>query len=117
MQYLLMPIGVACVIAAIVHGYLGQAKLIGPAAYTHKWAKGFVGMIWQYSTVTWAMIGAFIAVSPWLVPREDLSWAVPLACSPILYGVAGNFLVSGGRHFGWMIFAVIIAAATLVANL
>lgn len=115
MDYLLLPVGLACIAAAIVHGYLGHSRLIAPAQFPHRWARGFTAMIWQYSTVTWIMIGIFIAVSPWTLSASDRAWAVPVSCVPILYGVIGNAVVSHGRHFGWMIFAVIIALATLIA--
>ncbi|MEZ5679852.1 MAG: hypothetical protein R3E14_00985 [Erythrobacter sp.] len=117
MEILLLPIGLACVFASIAHGYLGQTRLIAPAEFPRGWARGFVSMIWQYSTVTWATIGAFIAVSPWLLTADERRWAIPAACLPILYGVIGNAIVSQGRHFGWMLFAAIIAAASLVALL
>jgi len=112
---ILLPIGLICVVASIAHGYLGQTRLIAPAEFPRGWARGFVTMIWQYSTVTWAMIGIFIALSPWLLTDAERRWAIPAACLPILYGVVGNAAISKGRHFGWMLFAVIIAAACVVA--
>ncbi len=115
MNLLLVVIGLACVVASIAHGYLGQTRLIAPADFPRGWARGFVSMIWQYSTVTWAMIGIFIALSPWLLTAPDRRWAIPAACVPILYGVVGNAIVSKGRHFGWMLFAAIISSACLVA--
>ncbi len=73
-------------------------------------------MIWQYSPVTWVLIGVFVTISPWVLDARTRAWAVPLACAPILYGIIGNFLVTRGRHFGWMTFATIIVAAALVAQ-
>lgn len=116
MAFLIFPIGLSCMAAAIVHGYLGQTRLIEPGVYGHRWAKGFIQMIWHYSTVTWALIGAFIAASPWVLNQNQRKWMVPLVCLPIVYGVIGNMLVSRGRHFGWKIFAGLIAAAAITAQ-
>lgn len=117
MELLLLPIGIACVVASVAHGYLGQTRLIDPAEFPRGWARGFVSMIWQYSTVTWATIGIFIASAPWLLSDADRVWAVPASCVPIAYGVIGNAIVSKGQHFGWKLFAAIIGAACLVSQL
>jgi hypothetical protein len=44
-------------------------------------------MVWHYSTLTWVLIGLFIAMSPWSLTPLQRAMLVPLACLPILYGV------------------------------
>lgn len=119
MSILLLPIGIACVAAALYHGYLGQTRLIGPTVFANRQAKELVAMIWQFSTATWAFCGVVIAVSPWLFAGGNRLSAIVCACLPIMWGVIDNAWVTRGRHFGWKVFAAIVAAAVgtaLLAN-
>lgn len=111
MTSLLVFAGVACMLTAVVHGYLGQTRLIGPATFKGRQAKALVIMIWQFSAAAWAACGGVIAASPWLFSKESRPLAVGLACLPVLWGVVGNAWVTGGRHFGWKLFAVILLLA------
>jgi hypothetical protein len=111
---LLVPIGIICIVAAVIHGHLGLTKLIAPADFRTRQARAFVVMIWHYSTLTWAAIGVCFAATPWLVPADQQRLVIGLMSLPILYGVIGNFIISRGRHPGWAIFAFVIAAANLV---
>jgi hypothetical protein len=117
MTYLLTWIGITCVIASLAHGSRVQSHLVATTEFRGRQAKNMTVMLLQYSTFTWILIGLFIAASPWLLDRSTRSWAVPLACLPILYGVIGNAIVSRGRHFGWILFAAIIGSASAAANL
>lgn len=115
MAILLVPAGVACMLAALLHGYLGQTRLIGPASFTGRQARALVSMIWQFSTAAWVACGGVIAASPWLFPKEARLAGVALACLPVLWGVIGNAWATRGRHFGWKLFAVILTVAIVGA--
>jgi hypothetical protein len=103
------------VFAAILHGYLGQTRLIAPATFPHGQAKSLVVLIWQFSAAAWAVCGAIIAASPWLFSDEVRPVAVAVACLPLLWGIIGNAWITKGRHFGWKIFAGVVGAAILGA--
>ena len=111
MPLILVPTGIACIAAALYHGYLGQTRLIGPAKFPNRQAQALVGMIWQFSTASWAVCGALIALSPYLFDTGSRRVAVVCACLPICWGIVGNFWITRGRHFGWKIFAAIVASA------
>lgn len=111
MAVILVPVGLACILAALVHGYRGQTLLIDPADFRSQQAKSLVGMIWQFSAAAWAVCGGVIAASPWLFDDAARPGGVALACLPMLWGIIGNAWVTRGRHFGWKVFAVIVAAA------
>jgi hypothetical protein len=115
MPIVLVPVGLACMAAALYHGYLGQTRLIDPATFPSRQAKEMVGMIWQFSTAAWAVCGAIIALSPWLFPSRFRLESVICACLPIGWGILGNAWITRGRHFGWKIFAGIVAAAIVGA--
>jgi len=111
MHYALVPVGIAGILVSLVHGYLGQTHLIARAEFPGRTARGFVSLIWQYSTVTWVACCGLIAASPWLFDERTRPLGVGLACLPLLYGTLGNAWVSRGRHFGWKALAAVIAAA------
>ena len=117
MTAILVPAGLLLSAAAIYHGYLGQTRLIGPATFTNRQAKALVGLIWQFSTVTWAICGFIIALSPWLFDDEARLLAVLCACLPVVYGIAGNCWITRGRHFGWKVFAAVVGLAVVGALL
>jgi hypothetical protein len=115
MTSLLVSAGVACILAAIAHGYLGQTRLIAPAAFAGRQAKALVVLIWQFSAAAWAACGAVIAASPWLFSDATRPAAVAIACLPLLWGVVGNAWITRGRHFGWKLFGAIVLVAAIGA--
>lgn len=114
MALLMVATGVICVLLSCVHGYLGEARLIGPASFPSRQAKLLVSAIWQFSTAMWIISGVLIAASPWLFPAAWLTPAIALICTPLLFGVIANCAITRGRHFGWKaLLAIIVAAMTL----
>ena len=111
MPVILAAAGIACIAASLYHGYLGQSRLIAPATFPNRQAKELVGMIWQFSTATWALCGAIIALSPWLFRDEVRPAIVICACLPLGWGIIGNAWITRGQHFGWKIFVAIVAVA------
>ncbi|MEG3176836.1 hypothetical protein U1872_11400 [Sphingomonas sp. RB3P16] len=111
MPIILVPAGVACIVAALIHGYLGQTRLIAPAKFPGGQAKALVNVIWQFSTAIWAVCGAIIAASPWLFDDHARPVAVLCACLPLAWGIVGNAWITRGRHFGWKMFAAIVSVA------
>ncbi len=111
MEIWMVAVGVLCVAAACVHGYLGETRLIAPSNFPNRQAKQLVSAIWQFSTLAWARCGVLIAVLPWLYVPEHRALGVLLSCIPLVYGIAINAAITRGRHFGWKIFAAIVVAA------
>lgn len=117
MESLLVAAGLGAIGGAAMHGLIGQRDVIGPAEFGHPTAKTLTLAIWHFSTLVWGLAGLGIAASPWLLEAQTRAWAVPAMCLPLAYGAAGNFIITRGRHFGWMVFAAIIVAAVLGARL
>jgi len=107
----MFAVGLTCVAVAILHGYLGHAKLIGPTSFATPEAKGLVEAIWQFSTVAWVVSGVIIAASPWIFTAEQRMEYVAMACLPLAYGACANAVITRGRHFGWKLLTMIIAGA------
>jgi F0F1-type ATP synthase membrane subunit c/vacuolar-type H+-ATPase subunit K len=110
---ILVPAGLACIVAALIHGYLGQKRLIAPAKFPNRQAKALVGVIWQFSTAIWAVCGAIIGASPWLFDDHTRQAAVLGTCLPLAWGIIGNAWITRGQHFGWKMLATIVSAAIL----
>lgn len=117
MALLMVATGIVCVLLSCLHGYLGEAKLIGPAQFPSRQAKRLVSAIWQFSTAMWIVSGLLIAASPWLFPAAWLTLAIALICAPLLFGVIANCIITRGRHFGWMAFLAVILAALALSRL
>ena len=108
MPILLVSAGLLCVAVALLHGYLGETKLIAPANFPNRQARLLVGAVWQLSTATWVVSGIVIAASPWLFREENRPWGVAAACLPLVYGAVANAWITRGRHFGWKALAVVV---------
>ena len=115
MTALLCTAGVFCIAASCVHGYLGETRLIAPASFPSRQAKSLVRALFQLSTATWIASGAVMAAAPWLFDDRTRPWAVAAACLPLLWGIAANAWITRGRHFGWKVFAAVVALAALGA--
>jgi hypothetical protein len=107
--------GVLCVAAACVHGYLGETRLIAPARFPNRQAKALVSAAFQLSTALWIASGAVIAAAPWLFDDRGRPWAVAAACLPLLWVIVANAWITRGRHFGWKVFAAVVALAAMGA--
>jgi len=103
--------------AAVIHSYLGEAKLCRPLfAETHAgvmrsltWRR-VTRAVWHLPSVCWLLMAAMTIV----IMQSDASSKMPLyfACAVYLSSGIGNFLAKRGKSFGWV---VLFAAAGLLA--
>lgn len=68
-------------------------------------------MVWQASTVDWIGIGVLLIAAPAFDSEAARRWIVALAVVVYGYAAIGNAVVTGGRHFGWMVMAAAVALA------
>lgn len=116
MTALLLASGFLAIAVAILHGYLGETRLIAPATFASGQARRFVSAMWQLTTALWITCGAVIAAAPW-IGQETRRWAVLVACLPLLWGVVANIWITRGRHIGGQLMGVAVAMALLGASL
>jgi len=110
---LLVPAGILCIVVAVIHGYLGETRLIATATFPNRQSRQLVSAIWQLSTATWIASGAVIAAAPWLFDDQTRRWGVIAACLPLAWGVAANAWITRGRHFGWKVLGIVIVLAII----
>lgn len=98
-------------VIAVVHGYLGETKVVRPVQGTTDSAKRVLQAIMFLSAVYWFIAGLVLAAAP--VYFEDGLRAVIayIVAAVFASGALGNFWATRGTHFGW----ALLAAACLLA--
>lgn len=99
--------------AAVIHGVLVQNLLVKPrfdSATTHtRPHRRLETMLLHFSTFNWFLGGlAIIAAAGAFDLSVRRAVCVMVACN-YLFGAAGNFWATRGRHIGWAVYAVSIA--------
>jgi hypothetical protein len=98
--------GGVAVLAAIVHGVLGETKIFAKAQIEPAWIKLLIRLVWQCGAVAWAAIGVLLVVVPYMASEEARHWIIAMAIVTFGLGALGNAWATGGRHFGWMVLAL-----------
>lgn len=98
--------GGIAILAAIVHGVLGETKIFAKARIEPAWIRLMLRLIWQCGTVAWIGFGILLVAAPYMGSEIARLWIVGAAIGT--YGVAafGNAWATRGRHIGWMAMAV-----------
>jgi hypothetical protein len=99
-------LGMLC---AVIHGYLGETKVVRPVKDISASAKRVLQAIMFLSAVYWFAAGTAAAASPFLT-AHDRWLALFVAGAIYSSSAAANFWAMRGRHFGWVMLAI---AATL----
>lgn len=108
---------------ALGHGVLTQRYMITPLERTAGEAKDvsrsvvrLVPVLLHFSTFTWFVGGlALVAAANWL-GREARLVTCAIVGASYLYGVAGNFWATRGRHPGWMLLALSVVLIAFSAT-
>ncbi len=98
--------GGVAVLAAIVHGVLGETKVFAKAHIEPARIKLLIRLVWQCSAVAWAAIGVLLVVIPYMESEEARHWIIAMAVGTFGFGAGANAWATRGRHFGWMILAL-----------
>ena len=97
---------------AVIHGYLGEMKVVRPIKDAPASAKRVLHAIMFLSAVYWFIGGAILVASP-LLSAADRRLALSIVGAMYLSGAAGNLWATRGRHFGWLLLSVTAALAWL----
>ena len=102
--------GVFAILIAIVHGILGEVKVFARTRIEPERMRTLLRAIWQCSTAAWIAGGVlFIAASQF--PPAARRWFVLAFICVYGIGALGNFAAFRGRHYGWMLMALVISLA------
>jgi hypothetical protein len=110
-DWLVRAAGLMAVVIALIHGYLGEAKLFAKAQIEPPWARRMLHAVYHCgSTLAWLVIGVLLFLAPGVDP---LARRTIIIASVIVYAAAaaGNAWASRGRHYGWALLSVVIGLA------
>ncbi|MBW7972746.1 hypothetical protein [Bradyrhizobium sp. BR 10289] len=108
---LLQCAGVLAIAVALIHGYLGEAKVFPRVHIEPERLRILIRLVWQASTVAWIGGGVLLIATPRMDSEPARHWIVAtMACVFGLSAVA-NAWATRGRHFGWMALSVVVALA------
>jgi hypothetical protein len=102
-------LGMLC---AILHGYLGETRVIRPVKDIPAPARRVLQAVMFLSAVYWFVPGAILAASP-LLTAHDRELALFIAGGIYGSAAAANFWAMRGRHFGWLLLGAAAALAWL----
>lgn len=102
-------------VVALVHGYIGETKVVRPVQATSDVAKRVLQAIMFLSAVYWFVAGLVLATAP-IYFEGGLKTAVAyIVASIFASGAVANFWATRGRHFGWMLLAAACSLAFIGA--
>jgi hypothetical protein len=108
---LLQCAGVAAIAGAIIHGVLGETKVFPRVTIEPKRLHSLFRLVWQASTVAWIGGGVLLIAVPLMASEPARHWIVVTLACVFAFGTLGNAWATRGRHFGWMVFSAVVAAA------
>ena len=108
---LLQCAGVLTIVVALIHGYLGEAKVFARARIEPERLRTLIRLVWQASTVAWIGGGVLLIAAPWMDSAPARHWIVITMASVFGLSACANAWATRGRHFGWMALSAVVAMA------
>jgi hypothetical protein len=102
--------GVLAVLAAVVHGVLGESKVFAHARIEPPWARRLMRAVWHCGVIAWIAGGVLLIATPSFA-GDARRWVILTLVA--VYGSAAiaNALATRGRHFGWMVLSAVVVLA------
>ena len=103
--------GLLAVLAGIVHGVLGETRVLARAQIEPRWARRLVRIVWHNGVIAWVGGGVLLIAAPSFASDAARHWIIAVLVA--VYGSAaiGNAIVTRGRHFGWMVLSAVVVLA------
>ena len=102
--------GVLGLIVSVIHGYLGEVKVIRPTHSPSIPAKRVLSAIMFLSAVYWGAASLLLLVVPTQIPEASREIVCYGVAAIYVSGSLGNLWATRGKHPGW----VLLAAATIL---
>ena len=110
-DFLLQCAGVGAIIVALIHGYLGEAKVFPRATIEPARLRTLIRLVWQASTVAWIGCGVLLFATPWMDSALARRWIVLTMIGVFGFSAFANAWATRGRHFGWMALTAVVVMA------
>ena len=108
---LLQCAGLVAIAVALIHGVLGETKVLARATIQPARLRTLIRLVWQAGTVAWIGGGVLLLVAPSLESESARHWIVVTTVIVYAFGIAANCWWSRGRGFGWKALGVVVALA------
>ncbi len=108
---LLQAAGVAAIVAALIHGWLGEAKIFARVTIEPARLRTLLRLVWQAGTVAWIGGGVLLIAAPGLGSEPARHWIVATMACVFAFAALANAWATRGRHFGWMALSAVVALA------
>jgi len=108
---LLQAAGLGAIVVALIHGWLGEAKIFARATIEPERLRILIRLVWQASTVAWIGGGVLLMAAPWMVSDLARHWIIGTMTAVFAFGAAGNAIATRGRHYGWLALTAVVVLA------
>ena len=108
---LLQAAGLAAIVVALIHGWLGEAKIFARATIEPERLRILIRLVWQASTVAWIGGGVLLMAAPWMASDLARHWIIGTMTAVFAFGAAGNAFATRGRHYGWLALSAVVVLA------
>jgi hypothetical protein len=108
---LLQTAGVAAIVVALIHGWLGETKVFAHATVEPERVRTLIRLVWPAGTVAWIGGGALLIAAPSMASDPARHWIVATMAIVFAFAAACNALATRGRHYGWMALSAVVALA------
>ncbi|PIT05871.1 membrane protein [Bradyrhizobium nitroreducens] len=105
---LLQCAGVLTIVVALIHGYLGEAKVFARARIEPERLRTLIRLVWQASTIAWIGGGVLLIVVPRMHSELARHWIVATMACVFGFSALANAWATRGRHFGWMALSAVV---------
>lgn len=108
---LLQAAGGVAIAAALIHGWIGEARVLPRLTLEPAQLRTLIRLVWQASTVAWIGGGVLLVAAPWMESNSARHWIVVTMALVFAFGAFGNALATRGRHYGWLALSAVVALA------
>ncbi|HET7889482.1 MAG TPA: hypothetical protein VFL62_24900 [Bradyrhizobium sp.] len=105
--------GIGAIVAAVIHGVLGETRVFRRATIEPPRLRSLIRICWQIGTVGWICGGALLLAAPSVASISARHWIVVTMGAMYAFGMAANFWVFRGRHFGWAVLGTVVVMAAI----
>ncbi|MDN5005947.1 hypothetical protein ACFQZO_34410 [Bradyrhizobium sp. GCM10027634] len=106
---MLQGAGLLAIVVALVHGFLGEAKVFPRATIEPPRLRTLIRLVWQASTVAWIGCGVLLIAAPGMDSGAARRWIVVTMICVFGFSALANAWATRGRHFGWMMLTAVVA--------
>ena len=105
----LIAAGLLSIMVSIIHGFLGETKVIKPIEGLESGLLRIIRAVWFLSAVYWFVGGVFLVLAPYYFEPSQRTIIAGITIAMYFSGALANFWASRGRDMGWVFLIVIVA--------